>query len=114
MAARTSSRPVKTFTVSFPGHAAYDEATAGNPLKGSSRHLIHVDEALLFFLHQILHRLINAHLPSLRAALKHIAQHVFHVDAHLFDALWPGQLNYRKALFAHVDLDDAIIKFATA
>jgi asparagine synthase (glutamine-hydrolysing) len=26
MAARTSSRPVKTFNVSFPGHAAYDEA----------------------------------------------------------------------------------------
>jgi len=25
MAARVSSRPVKTFTVSFPGHAAYDE-----------------------------------------------------------------------------------------
>jgi asparagine synthase (glutamine-hydrolysing) len=26
MAARASSRPVKTFTISFPGHAAYDEA----------------------------------------------------------------------------------------
>jgi asparagine synthase (glutamine-hydrolysing) len=26
MAARTSSRPVKTFTISFPGHVAYDEA----------------------------------------------------------------------------------------
>jgi asparagine synthase (glutamine-hydrolysing) len=26
MAARTSSRPVKTFTISFPGHGAFDEA----------------------------------------------------------------------------------------
>ena len=52
-----------------------------------ARDLIHVDEALFFFLHQVLHRLVNAHLASLGAALKEIAQHVFHVDAHLFDAL---------------------------
>lgn len=26
MAARVSSKPVKTFTISFPGHGAYDEA----------------------------------------------------------------------------------------
>ena len=79
-----------------------------------ARHLVHVDQALFLFLHQVLHRLVDAHLASLRASLKQIAQHVFHVDAHLFDALWTGQLDHREILFPHFELNQTIVELAAA
>ena len=83
-------------------------------LDRGARNLVHVDQALFFLLHQILHRLVDAHLSLLGAALKEIAQHVFHVDAHLFDALRAGQFDHRKILFADFDFDQAIIELAAA
>ncbi len=91
-----------------------DHAGVLNSLNRSARNLVHVDQALFFFLHQVLHRLVDAHLASLRASLKEIAQHVFHVDAHLFDALWTSQFDHRKILFAHFDLNQTIVELAAA
>ena len=91
-----------------------DDARILNSLDRRARHLVHVDEALFLFLHQVLHRLVDAHLASLRATLKQIAQHVFHVDAHLFDALWTSQLDHGKILFSDFELNQTIVELAAA
>ena len=44
-----------------------DDAAALHALERDARHLVHVDELLLFFLHQVLHRLGDAHLALARA-----------------------------------------------
>src|SRR5581483_127653 len=61
------------------------------------------------FSHQVFHRFIDAHFAPLAAPLKQIAEHVLHVNAHLFDAHWPGKFNRRKVLFAHFHLDQTVV-----
>jgi len=46
--------------------------------------------------------------------LKEIAQHVLHVDAHLFDTLWTSKFNHRKILFSYFELNQAIIEFTAS
>src|SRR4029079_8997914 len=91
-----------------------DYAGVLNALNRRSCHLVHVDETLFLFLHQVLHRLIDAHLASLCTTLKQIAQHVFHVDAHLFDALWTSQLDHWKIFLSLLEFDEAIVELAAA
>src|SRR6266540_6261830 len=79
-----------------------------------TRYLIHVNQPFLFLLHQVLHCLIHSHLSLFGAALEEISQHVLHVDTHLFDTLWPRQLNHREVFFANLDFDQAAIKFSAA
>src|ERR1044072_2198083 len=43
-----------------------DDAGALDTLDRRPCNLVHVDETLFLFLHQVLHRLIDAHLASLR------------------------------------------------
>src|SRR6201999_2407831 len=45
-----------------------DNAVRFDAVEGNARHLVHVDELLLFFLHQIIHRVGHAHIPLLRSA----------------------------------------------
>src|SRR6266498_4508398 len=76
--------------------------------------LVHIDKALFFFLHEVFGSFVHAHLSSLDTALKEIAEHVFHVNAHLFDALWSRELDDRKILLAYFNLNQTIVEFSTA
>src|SRR5215212_3958111 len=91
-----------------------DDSRILNAFDRCTRNLVHVDETLFLFLHQVLHRLIDAHFASLRATLKQVAQHVFHVDANLFDALWTSELDHRKVFLSHFQLDEPIVELAAA
>ena len=71
-------------------------------------------ETLFLFLHEVLHRLIHTHFASLRATLEQVAQHVFHVDAHLFHALWTSKLDHRKIFLSDFELNEAIVELAAA
>src|SRR4029079_2665467 len=62
----------------------------------------------------MLNRVVDAHLALLGAPLEEIAQHVFHIYAHLFHALRPGELDDRKILFADFDFDLSTVELATA
>src|SRR5215212_10368134 len=85
-----------------------------NSLDGRTCDLLHIDEALFFFLHQIFHRLVHAQLASFRASLKQVTQHVFHVDAHLFDALRASQLYHWKVFLSDFELNQTVIELAAA
>ena len=106
-------RPVPCFA---SGNLIYlveeDDAGRLDPLGRGPRNGVHVDEPFLLFRHEIFHRLIDAHLAALGAALKEIAQHVLHVDTHLFDAHRAGELDSREVLLADFHLDQAIIQLA--
>ena len=54
-------------------------------LQGGARDLIHVDQLLLFLLHQVIERLGHAHLALPRLLTEQIGQHVLEVDAHFLD-----------------------------
>ena len=42
----------------------------------SARDLVHVDQALLFFLDQVIEGLVDLHLPLLGALAEEVGQHV--------------------------------------
>src|SRR2546423_7424702 len=48
------------------------------------------------------------------ASLEEIAQHIFHVDAHLFDTHRPGELDGRVVLLTHLHLNQTVIELARA
>ena len=50
-------------------------------------HLVHIDQALLFFLDQVFEGFADLHLPLLGALSEDVGQHVLDVDVHLFHAL---------------------------
>src|SRR5215213_9662415 len=91
-----------------------DDSRVLNAFDRCTRNLVHVDETLFLFLHQVLHRLIDPHFASLRATLKQVSQHVFHVDAHLFDALWTSKLDHGKVFLSDFQLNEPIVELAAA
>ena len=82
-------------------------------LQRHARHLVHVDELLLLFLHQVIQRLGDAHAPLAAALAEKTGQHIFQIDAHLFDAAVGGDFDRRPALF-DFDLHHALVEFAVA
>ena len=79
-----------------------------------ARDAVHVDELLLFFLRQILERLGHLHAPLLRLALEQARQHVLQVDVDFLDRRAGDDLERRKRLLAHVDVDHARVEAAGA
>ena len=77
-------------------------------------HLVHVDQALLFFLDEVLEGLADLHLPLLGALAEDVGQHVLHVDVHLLDALVGDDLEGRHRLLADVELHHALVELAFA
>ena len=77
-------------------------------------HLVHVDQALLFFLNEVFEGLADLHLPLLGALAEDVGQHVFHVDVHLFDALVGDDLEGGKGLLADVEFHHALVELAFA
>ena len=80
----------------------------------SASDLVHVDQALLFFLDQVLEGFVDLHLPLLGALAEEVGQHVLDVDVHLLDALVGDDLEGREIAFAHVDFDGAVVELAFA
>jgi hypothetical protein len=64
-----------------------DDARVFHALDRDARDLVHIDQALLFFLDQIFEGLVDLHLPLLGALAEDVGQHVLDVDVHLLDAL---------------------------
>src|SRR6516164_378294 len=81
---------------------------------GNSRHLVHVDEAVLLFLDQVVHGLGHAHFALLGALVEESGQDILDVDAHLLDALGRDDLEGGKAAFPDVDFNLTLIQLALA
>jgi hypothetical protein len=84
------------------------------PLDGGTRHRLHVDQLLLFFLRQRVERFRHAQLAAFGAALEQPGQHVLDVDVDLLDRRPGNDLEGRKRLLAHLDLDLFLIEPALA
>src|SRR5947209_2222297 len=91
-----------------------DYAVGLDAFQGGARDRVHVDEPLLLLLYDVLQGLVDAHALALGSALKEVAEHVLHVDAHHLDALRPGDLYGGKTLLAHLHLDGACVELTFA
>ena len=91
-----------------------DDAALLHPVYRDALHLVHIDQALLLFLDQVLHRLADLHLPLLGLLAEDVGQHVLDVDAHLLHALVGDDLERRHSLFADVEFHDALVELAFA
>ena len=79
-----------------------------------ARHLIHIDQPLLFFLNQIFKGLIHLHLPLLGPRAEDVGQHILNIDVHLLDALVGHNFEGWEISLAHVDFDFALVQLAFA
>ena len=91
-----------------------DDAGIFDPVNGDARHLIHVNQALLFFLDQILESLIHFHLPLLGALPKNVGQHVLQVYIHLLHTLVGDDFKGWKIALADVNFYHALVELALA
>ena len=83
-------------------------------LDGDAGDLVHVDQALLFFLNQVLEGFVDLHLALLGALAEDVGQHVLDVDVHLLDALVGDDFEGREIALAHIDFDHAVVELAFA
>ena len=90
-----------------------DDAVAFHALERDARHLIHVDQLLLFFLHQVFEGFGHAHFALARALPKQPGHDILEIDVHLFDVAVGGDLERRPAFF-DVDFHHAVVEFAGA
>jgi hypothetical protein len=93
-----------------------DEDDAGllHALDRGARDGVHVHELVLFLLRQRLERVRHGELALARPALEEAGQHVLDVDVHFLDRGTGDDLEGRKALLAHVDLDLLLVEAAVA
>ena len=91
-----------------------DDARVFHAINGDSRDLIHIDQALLFFLYQIFEGLVDLQLAFLGALAEEVGQHVFDVDIHLLNALVGDDLERWEIAFANVNFYHAVIQLALA
>ena len=91
-----------------------DDAGVFDALDGEAGDLVHVDEALLFFLDEVLEGLGDLHLALLGALAEEVGQHVLEVDVHLFGALVGDDLEAGLVAVADVELDGAVVELAFA
>ena len=91
-----------------------DDAGIFHAIDGGARDLFHVDQALLFFLNQVLERLVDLHLPLFGALAEDVGQHVLEVDVHLLDALVGDDFEGRKIALAGFDFNLAVVELAFA
>src|SRR5437867_5394545 len=88
-----------------------DDAAGLHALERDPYHLVHIDELLLLFLHQVIKRLGNTQLALPGTLAEEIGQQVLEVDVHLLDSRVGRDLERRPALF-HVDFDYALVELA--
>src|SRR5262249_25691890 len=91
-----------------------DDAGLLDAIDGDARDLVHVNQALFFFLDQVLEGLADLQLPLLGALAEDVGQHVFEIDVHLFDALVRDDLEGGHRALPYLNFDHAIIELAFA
>ena len=75
-------------------------------------HLIHVNQALFFFLDQVFEGFADLHLPLLGALAEDIRQHIFDIDIHLLDALIGDDFKRGERFFTDLDFHHAPVELA--
>src|ERR1035438_9894612 len=91
-----------------------DDAGVFDAVDGSALDLLHIDQALLFFLDQVFKGLVDLHLPLLGALPEDVGEHVLEIDVHLFDALVRDDFKRGKITLASFDFDGAVVELALA
>src|SRR5208282_1081224 len=91
-----------------------DDAGVFHAIDGDAGDLLHVDQALRFFLDQVLEGLVDLHLPLLGALAEDVGQHVLEIDVHFLDALIGNDFEGRKVALASFDFDGAVVELAFA
>ena len=89
-----------------------NDARVLDAINRHARDLVHIDQALLFFLNQVFECLADFHLPLLRALAEDVGQHVFDIDVHLLDALIGNDFEGWERFFTYVDFDHAVVELA--
>src|SRR6202007_2826872 len=74
--------------------------------------LIHVNQAVLFFLNQIIEGLGDRHFSLLLLLPEHAGEHVLYIDVHFFDALIRDDFEGRHGTLAYLYLNHTLIEFA--
>ena len=64
-----------------------DDAAGLDALGGDAVHLVHVDEAAFFFLHEVVEGIGDPHFALFGAAAEDVGQHVLEVHLHVFEVL---------------------------
>ncbi len=91
-----------------------DDAGVFDAIDGHACDLLHVDQALLFFLNQVFESLVDLHLPLLGALAEDVGQHVLEIDVHFLDALIGDDFERREIALAGFDFNGAVVEFAFA
>src|SRR5258708_1888583 len=91
-----------------------DDAGVFDSINRDARDLLHVNQALLFFLDQVLESFVDLHLPLLGALAEDVGQHVLEIDVHFLDALVGDDFKRRKIALAGFDFDSAVVEVSFA
>src|ERR1019366_2520471 len=87
-------------------------AAGFDPFDSDAIYLVHVDQAALFFLHQVVEGVRHLHFSLLRAAAEDVGKHVLEVHLHVFKVLVADDAELRGVALAHVQLHLALVQFA--
>jgi hypothetical protein len=101
-------------TCNFVDFVEEDDSGIFDPINGDARDLVHIDEPLLFFLDQVLKRLVHFHLPLFGALAEDVGQHVLDVDVHLLNALVGDDFERREITLTDVNLYGTLVELAFA
>ena len=79
------------------------------------RDLVHVEQAALFFLYEVVERVGDLHGALAGALAEHAGEHLLHAACfHVLRRLVADELDLRHIAVAGLDLDHAIVKAALA
>ena len=100
-------------TGDFVNFVDKEDAHLLDAVDGDTGDLVHVSQAILFLLDQIVERFGHAHLALLFLLAEHAGKHVLHVDVHLLHALIRDDFKRRHGALADFDFDiEALIELA--
>ena len=91
-----------------------EDAHLLDAIDGDARDLVHVDEAIFFFLDEVIEGLGDRHLALLFLLAEHAGEHVLDVDVHFLDALIGDDFEGGHRALADLDFDEALIELAFA
>src|SRR5271155_172052 len=81
---------------------------------GDARDLVHINQAVFFFLDEVVEGFGDRHFAFLFLLAEHAGEHVFYVDVHFLDALIGDDFEGGHLAFADFHFDHALIELAFA
>ena len=105
-----------------PGFAAgdlvdfVDEENAHllDAVDGDARDLVHIDQAIFFFLDHVIEGFGHRHFALFLLLAEHAGKHVFDVDVHFLHALIADDFKGGHGALAHFHFDHALVELAFA